>query len=197
MSLLEQFAQEFEILEDCGDELVAISRNRLKFSEHPSVHGVLYLEVQNLKYAVPHEELPTMTGFTHRQMDEADPLLATLGFVAPGFISDTARKSLWAGVGYGYIPTGAMDRWKQTCGLAVHYGYHASCQWKYFLEDVDQRPELLWALNEKVPMEALCGFYIDKPMNRMGDTGWDWMRGDIGAAMRRRGERDSCTNQSS
>lgn len=29
------------------------------------------------------------------------------------------------------------------------------------------------------PIETLFGFYMDKPINRMGATGWNWVRGDI------------------
>lgn len=39
----------------------------------------------------------------------------------------------------------------------------------------------------KVPeIDFMFGFWMDKPVNAIGDTGWDWVKGDIGAASRRR-----------
>jgi len=189
MTLRKEFDRKFEVM--CKDvsnsELFAVSRRRLKLDENPSVHGVLYLEIRNMKHAVPHEELPELTGFSHRQMDEADPLMATLGYVAPGFLSQKDIHQLWAGMDSSYHPTAPLEWWKTTCELAVHYGTAVHAQWKFFL-DTEDMPWLQWALNEKMPMESLCGFYIDKQVNACGDTGWDWLKGDIGAGARRQAQ---------
>jgi hypothetical protein len=34
-------------------------------------------------------------------------------------------------------------------------------------------------------IQFLFGFYMDRPLNAVGDTGWDWIKGDLGAGMRR------------
>jgi hypothetical protein len=36
------------------------------------------------------------------------------------------------------------------------------------------------ARDEAVKVEGLFGFYMDRPLNRIGNTGWDFIRGDIG-----------------
>lgn len=44
--------------------------------------------------------------------------------------------------------------------------------------------------------ETLFGFYMDKPENRMGSTGWDFIKGDIDAGLDRwRAEREANKNE--
>lgn len=50
----------------------------------------------------------------------------------------------------------------------------------------NNRRELIRAARKELPMiQGLFGFYMDRCMNAIGDTGWDWIAGDIGAALRR------------
>ncbi len=40
--------------------------------------------------------------------------------------------------------------------------------------------EKLNEINKKIPAwGSLCGFYFDKQINRLGNTGWDFLNGNI------------------
>ena len=46
--------------------------------------------------------------------------------------------------------------------------------------------KLLSEANERLQIiYIMFGFFMDKHVNMIGDTGWDWIAGDIGASMRR------------
>ena len=64
----------------------------------------------------------------------------------------------------------------------VDYGYSAyigSYDRKTSQEAIDA------ARKECVAAKMLLGFYLDRPQNMIGDTGWDFMKGDIGAGYKR------------
>jgi uncharacterized protein YukE len=44
------------------------------------------------------------------------------------------------------------------------------------------------ARHELKSIDFLFGFAMDKPQNMIGDTGWDWIKGDVCASLRRHKE---------
>ena len=60
--------------------------------------------------------------------------------------------------------------------LLVDMGLHA-CLWQQSGNNWNKL--LKQARQEMQPMLFLTGFYLDRPQNAVGDSGWDWMRGDL------------------
>lgn len=66
---------------------------------------------------------------------------------------------------------------------ALEYGTAATL-WK---EAGNNQRKLLKAAWEQIPlMQMLFGMYMDRAQNAVGDTGWDWIRGDLCGALKRR-----------
>lgn len=76
----------------------------------------------------------------------------------------------------------AMPREWQ-CLTLMEYGSSA-CLWQKLGNN--QKVLLTEARKELQNIQMLFGFYMDRTINRLGATGWDFIRGD--PAMRRRGE---------
>lgn len=56
-----------------------------------------------------------------------------------------------------------------------------------WMETGDDEDALKAKANEQVQVcHMMFGFYMDRQQNAIGDTGWDWIKGKLGAAMRRR-----------
>ena len=69
--------------------------------------------------------------------------------------------------------------------VEVLHGYGVSASlWNDMGDDADDLIEK--AKKEAEKSETLFGFYMDKPENRIGDTGWDFIRGDTGKAFRKK-----------
>jgi hypothetical protein len=66
---------------------------------------------------------------------------------------------------------------------ALSYGTAATL-WQ---EAGNNQRKLLKAAWEQIPMmQMMFGFYMDKSQNAVGDTGWDWIKGDLCGALKRR-----------
>ena len=65
----------------------------------------------------------------------------------------------------------------------LDYGTRATL----WMETSDDEDALKAKANEQVQVcHMMFGFYMDRQQNAIGDTGWDWIKGKLGAAMRRR-----------
>jgi hypothetical protein len=66
---------------------------------------------------------------------------------------------------------------KAVAGILDEYGLMA----EVFTEEGDNADELMDTAKKQVPaITGLFGFYMDKPVNRIGNSGWDAIKGDIG-----------------
>lgn len=66
--------------------------------------------------------------------------------------------------------------------IIVEYGIRPVL-WR---EAGNNKAKLLAAANEQLPViHAMFGFYMDRPQNAIGDTGWDWIRGQLCAGISR------------
>ena len=68
------------------------------------------------------------------------------------------------------------------CEILIDYGTAATL-WQ--AAGNNKRKLLKAAREQLLPMPMLIGFYMDRYQNRIGDTGWDWIRGNVGAGIKR------------
>ena len=61
--------------------------------------------------------------------------------------------------------------------ILSEYGISA----RVYSAEGDNADKLLEEAKKQVPLiTGMFGFYMDSPQNRMGNTGWDFIKGDIG-----------------
>lgn len=63
----------------------------------------------------------------------------------------------------------------------AHYGLCASLAELYGNNEDELLTE---AKKQAIPLKGLIGFYLDRPQNAIGSTGWDFLRGDIDRPLR-------------
>lgn len=70
----------------------------------------------------------------------------------------------------------ALPRFAQ-CEILLDYGVSA-CLWS---KTGNNRAQLEREARKELKMICfLFGFYMDRPLNAIGNTGWDWIRGEVG-----------------
>lgn len=70
----------------------------------------------------------------------------------------------------------------QQCEILLDYGISA-CVWQ---KQGHNKSQLLQeAKKEFVGLSCMFGFYMDRVLNGIGSTGWDFMRGDLDAGLHR------------
>jgi len=102
--------------------------------------------------------------------------LVTLSVVSP---SEAGKKNLEAAVeslGADYIDIKKLSG-EEKADMLANYGV-AATMWQETGNNL--RKLLKEAKEEARKVEGLFGFYMDRPQNRMGATGWDFIKGDIG-----------------
>ena len=80
-----------------------------------------------------------------------------------------------------------MEQWEALsedlkAQLLIEYGAHAIL-WQMQGDDSDKL--LVEASGQTILADSLFGFFMDKPQNRIGDTGWDFIKGELGSAKSR------------
>lgn len=60
------------------------------------------------------------------------------------------------------------------------YGLYAKFEDRLVKTESELEVELNEIRSQIPAFASLCGFYFDKPMNRMGNTGWNFLNGEIG-----------------
>lgn len=78
-------------------------------------------------------------------------------------------------------PTEMMDE-QSIAVLLSEYGYHAVLSSNTFS---NLRKGVKEAKTQAEAINMMFGFYMDHPQNRIGSTGWDFIRGDMMAALDR------------
>jgi hypothetical protein len=69
------------------------------------------------------------------------------------------------------------------CVALVQQGFSACL----YQEQGNNMKVILQSVRKMLPeIDFMFGAYMDRSQNAIGDTGWDWVKGDFGAASRRR-----------
>lgn len=99
--------------------------------------------------------------------------MVTIDVVAPDVAPRDDIESAFESMGFEVVP---KDKLKIAIALQ-QYGVAATV-WS----DMGNNAEKLMqeAREETDKISRLFGFYMDKPLNRIGNTGWDFIRGNIG-----------------
>jgi len=112
--------------------------------------------------------------------DEAENKYSvSINAVAPSQVSKDKIKSAFDSTGIEEkeeINRLTKDK-KALSGILSEYGIHASL----YNQDGNNAKELMNEAKKQIPaINTLFGFYMDKPVNMMGNSGWDSIKGDIG-----------------
>lgn len=101
--------------------------------------------------------------------------------VTPGIVRAKERKSLLDFIGQ---PQENWDSWDNDarCQACIEYGYYA-CLWQ--TTSNDGNAVLREAEKQRLGAQVMGGFMLDKAQNAIGSSGWDFMRGDILAGLRK------------
>ena len=99
--------------------------------------------------------------------------------VAPSEVSKEDMKSALSSMGIDDKDEikKVMKNKKQLAGLLAEYGLNATV----YSAEGNNANELMKEAKNQIPViTGMFGFYMDRPMNRLGNTGWDFIKGDIG-----------------
>lgn len=114
------------------------------------------------------------------------PVLHTVGIVCPKKAGVEQVEKLMAELS-GYTPP---KRWtpewfNAACELLIDYGLSAVMYQQACLADaVDEHRQLVW--NKANGLLFMAGHALDQQMNACGNTGWDFLSGDIGPKRRKK-----------
>ena len=156
----------FSIVEDSDDSIVYVARKDFTDSDKPLRFAVkvMYCEEWDSEWAT--------NGKYHIEICA----------VGPEWCSEETLGRAAECCGMSMEEFGKVsEEWR--CLTLIEYGTRAPL-WQ---EQGNNLRKLLKAAREELArIQMLFGFYMDRPVNAIGDTGWDWIAGDIGAAMKRK-----------
>lgn len=159
-------AQAMEFTPLCGDDLLV----------SPKLHNgdwAYWLVIERWAWA---------DHMSERELEQAKmpPYHVGLAAVSPA----AARKKNIERAFEGYSGDAVDRKNKLTQVYALHsYGVKAPLWSK---DGNDEAALLIEATRTASVISGLFGFYMDRVVNAIGDSGWDWISGNIGAAIRRR-----------
>lgn len=99
--------------------------------------------------------------------------------VAPSQVSKDDKKSAFSSMGIDdKKEQERMSKDPQAlAGILAEYGTSASL----YSAEGNNANALMKEAKKQIPViNGMFGFYMDRPMNRIGNTGWDFIKGDIG-----------------
>jgi hypothetical protein len=105
----------------------------------------------------------------------------SISAVAPSQVSKEDMMSAFKSFGYD-DPKEQIEMMKKSdekavAGILSEYGIKATL----FNESGNNAKELIATAKKQIPaIEGMFGFYMDKPENFIGNTGWDFIKGDLG-----------------
>jgi len=104
--------------------------------------------------------------------------LVTVNVVAPSQPAKKEIDSALESVGFDEERQKEIKKDKKAlAGILSEYGLEA----QVFHEEGDNAKELMDTAKTQIPaITNLFGFYMDKPVNMIGNTGWDAIKGEIG-----------------
>lgn len=115
------------------------------------------------------------------EMREAGKYYVCLHVVGPKWVSADSVESAMRSCGQEDSHWCDLDL-AQQCQILIDYGISA-CVWQ---KQGHNKSQLLQeAKKELVGLSCMFGFYMDRVLNGIGSTGWDFMRGDLDAGLHR------------
>ena len=84
------------------------------------------------------------------------------------------------------MPEGYEARRRFVEEVAIDYGFYCPV-FEGYVADADFDAGVGEALVQAQSVCMMPGAYLDRVVNRIGSTGWEFMRGDVGSAMKRLG----------
>lgn len=126
-------------------------------------------------------ELGTLLEDIHTYTELPDePVLLTVGIVCPYKAGVAVVEKLMDELSSWERPKRWSDEWvNAACSLLIRQGLHAPMhEYVYPFETADLGREKAFSFARELLFMA--GFHLDRPMNAIGNTGWDFLKGDIG-----------------
>lgn len=120
--------------------------------------------------------------FGCEEMLEAGKYLVSLHVVGPQWVSEKDTLSAMRSCGADDGELFADLSLAHQCEILLDYGISA-CVFQKQGHNKDQL--LKEAKQELIALSCMFGFYMDKVLNGIGSTGWDFMKGDLNAGLKR------------
>lgn len=127
-------------------------------------------------------------------MEAAGEVWVSLSLVCPSALTPEQMKGALDSVGLSEGDMEGLDPLVIQIEAIHQYGYHATIEMnsvvgaeldyrqKYDDLDTPEGEKALWAkvVKNTDVLDMMVGFYLDRPQNRRGNTGWDFLVGKIG-----------------
>lgn len=162
-----------ECIRDGGsEEYLWLLKERLPTHETPANHTYVFLRLQLL----PRE------GRWRGQYGKPEQWYASICCVNVGMAGKAGAREVQSSLGI------SPEDWKKIpqAGKAEALLDHGTYATVAQQSGVSPRRLLDWMLEEKTAVMTFGGFKLDAPHNAIGSSGWDFMKGDITAGIRKR-----------
>ena len=165
-----------------GDQLLAISEKRLRLKNDWDLKYQACYWLQRQPWEC--RDVPEGCDFTVEQAEEDGVEYVSIGVVAPAFLKKKQVQGFFDQCGRDLADYRGKpeERFRFLCQEAIVYGTCVTLEEKLFLWEGDETG-ISWALDTLKNNPAygmMLGFTLDGWMNAIGNSGWDFLSGDIG-----------------
>lgn len=154
----------------------------------------------NFRYAIKAFDMAEYVG--EKEVGTESPLYIELYVISPEQVGEKETKMALASWGLDDdLPEDTEEREVMLCELLLGYGTAAGIYslvggharifndgWWEEPEGVDLGEELYEGVKlmkqHAMFVDSMFGFFMDRPLNAIGATGWDWVKGDIARPIR-------------